>query len=234
MRLAPQHASESCDWINALSGYVFTFLAEQINAAAADGRLEASINEKLNSKKLPEVFCAPIVVSHLSVGSSLPQLAGVEVTRSDPAGPLEFSVSVSYHGSAFVVVGTSVCAPGVPFIQLPVEIALKNLQLDATARFTLDLSRLPRVRARVSLAPDVAVGLELHTQLGHQLVLQDLDVLQAAFQLVVQEVLREEFVEPHCKEAEFDLWKNEGETTAVAAAAAASTSPSRNVSSTRG
>jgi hypothetical protein len=155
-------------------------------------------------------------VSHLSVGSSLPLLQRVEVTNSDPAAPLEFSASVSYHGSAFVVVGTSVCAPGVPFIQLPVELALKNLTIDATARFTLDLSRLPRVRARISLAPDVHIGLELRTQLGHQLVLQDLEVLQAAAQLVVQKVVREELVEPHFKEVEFDLWEKKEEAAAPA------------------
>jgi hypothetical protein len=62
MRAAPSHAPESCDWINALSGYVFSFLSDQINAAAADGRLEAAINEKLNSKPLPEVFVSPATV----------------------------------------------------------------------------------------------------------------------------------------------------------------------------
>ena len=45
---------ETCLWLNSLAGYCFAFLSEKLNAAAADGRLEAHINGTLRKKKFPD------------------------------------------------------------------------------------------------------------------------------------------------------------------------------------
>lgn len=79
---------ESCAWINSIAAYAFTFLSEKINAAAADGRLEAFINSRLARKRMPDFVCAPVVVLQLSVGRSLPVLHSIKVTQTDPERPM--------------------------------------------------------------------------------------------------------------------------------------------------
>lgn len=55
-RLAPAMGvqEETCLWVNSLAGYWFAFLSEKLNAAAADGRLEAHFNGILHKKKFPD------------------------------------------------------------------------------------------------------------------------------------------------------------------------------------
>lgn len=198
---------ETCLWVNSISGYVFTFLSEKLNAAAADGRLESHINGTLQKKKFPDFVCAPVVVSQLSVGQSLPILQSVQITHTDPAHPLEFTATLSYCGSACVSVGTSVCIPHLSFISLPVEVALKSVTLECQAKISIDLVHLPTAHITLTLDPDVHFAFDLHTHLGHKLVLEDINVLQTAFQIVAHEVLREEMVEPNVLKFDVDMWK---------------------------
>lgn len=45
---------ETCVWINSIAQYAFAHVSERLNAAAADGRLEAAINQRLAKKKFPD------------------------------------------------------------------------------------------------------------------------------------------------------------------------------------
>jgi len=134
--------------------------------------------------------------------------------------PQEFHASVCYHGSAFVVVGTSVCVPHLPFISLPVEVAVKELQVDATARFSIDVSQLPRVRVSVTFDPSLQLDFQLHSHLGHKLILEDLHLLQTAFKIVAAEVLKDDIIEPNVIEIELEAWQP-GQLQGVAASATA-------------
>ena len=75
-------------------------------------------------------------------------------------------------------VATSVCIPHLSFISLPVEVALKNISLECEAKISVDLAHLPTARVTLTLDPDVHFAFELHTHLGHKLVLEDINVLQ--------------------------------------------------------
>ena len=162
-----------------------------------------------------------MLVSELSVGSALPVLQAVHVTNADPSQALEFSVSVCYHGSAFVVVGTSICVPHLPFISLPVEVAVKQLQMDATARFTVDVSQLPRVRVSISFDQSLQLDFQLHSHLGHKLILEDLHLLQTAFKIIANEVIKDDLIEPNVITLELEAWEGgQGHTEASASASA--------------
>lgn len=128
----------------------------------------------------------------------------------------EFTASIGYNGSAYIAAGTSVCVPHLPFVSLPVEIALKDLALDVSAHFRVDLSHLPRVVVTLTLSPDLHLDFDLHTHFGSKLVLEDLHVLQTAFKLVVREIMHEEMVAPNQITIELEAWKPHGAAAAAA------------------
>lgn len=109
------------------------------------------------------------------------------------------------------------CVPHLPFVSLPVEIALKDLALDVSAHFRVDLAHLPRVSVTMTLAPDLHLDFDLHTHIGSKLVLEDLHVLQTAFKLVVREILQEEMVSPNNITFELEAWKPHARAAAAAA-----------------
>ena len=114
---------------------------------------------------------------------------------------------MSYHGSAYIAAGTSVCVPHLPFVSLPLELALKDVVLDVSAHFRVDLSHLPRIAITVTLSPDLSLDFDLHTHIGSKLVLEDLHVIQTAFKIVVREILQEELVSPNNVTVEIEAWK---------------------------
>ena len=65
--LRPMQQAETCVWINSLAQYAFNHVAERLNAAAADGRLEAAINQRLAKKKFPDfVVCRTRATKYLA------------------------------------------------------------------------------------------------------------------------------------------------------------------------
>jgi hypothetical protein len=152
-----------------------------------------------------------VLVSDLSIGSSLPIIQSVSIVQADPTQPLVFDLSVSYHGSAYVCVesGLGLNAPIVNLAVLPIELAVKSLQLDFKARVQLDVSALPTVGVTLSLLasdPTPSFDFELHSHIGSSLILSDLHILQTIFQRVLQELMEEQIIQPHAIEFDVKLW----------------------------
>lgn len=204
-------AAESATWLNAVAGYVFAQVAAKVAETAADGRLEEAINRKVLAKIKYPHFVSPIMVSELSIGSSLPIIQQVNLVQADPAHPLVFDVSCAYHGSAFICIetGLGLNAPIMNLATLPIELAVKSLQLEFKARVQVDASALPAAHVVITLLasdPTPKFDFELHSHIGSALILSDLSTLQMVFQQVLQEVMEDEIIEPNCVEFTVNLW----------------------------
>lgn len=121
-----------------------------------------------------------------------------------------FDIRVSYDGSAFVCVesGVGINAPVMNLAVLPIELALKGLRFDFTARVQLDVSALPTVGVSLSLlsSPPPSFDFDIHSHIGASLILSDLHILQTIFQRVLQEVIDEQVTQPNTVDFQLKLW----------------------------
>jgi hypothetical protein len=81
--------------------------------------------------------------------------------------------------------------------------------MNITTRVRIDARELPAVKIQVGLLKDdpiPRIDFQLHTHIGHTLILSDLAILQTIFQRVCQEVLEEKVIEPNNLEVSLQAW----------------------------